>query len=53
MNKQNLFKKYKTEICKYCANKNGNDCNIHITVDLSVKCCNYIKDKTKFKKSQN
>lgn len=50
MNKQNLFKKYKTEICKYCANKNENDCNIHITVYLSVKCCNYIKDKTKFKK---
>lgn len=45
MNKQNLFKKYKTEICKYCANKNENDCNIHITVDLSVKIVDVVTGK--------
>lgn len=50
MSKQELFNKYKQEICKYCLNKNNDDCNIHITVDSTAKCCNYIKDKSKFKK---
>lgn len=50
MSKQELFNKYKQEICKYCINKNNDDCNIHITVDSTAKCCNYIKDKSKFKK---
>lgn len=50
MNKQNLFKEYKKEICEYCSNKDKEDCNIHITIDSSAKCCNYIKNKSKFKK---
>jgi hypothetical protein len=50
MSKQDLFKKYKQEICTHCKNKNKNDCNIHITLDGTAKCCNYIKDKSKFEK---
>lgn len=46
MSEQNLFNKYKQEICKYCLNKNNNDCHICICIDSTVKCCNYIKDKS-------
>lgn len=49
MSKQDLFNKYKQEICKCCLNKNKNDCNIHITLDSTAKCCNYKKDNSKIK----
>lgn len=49
MSKQDLFNKYKQEICKCCLNKNKNDCNINITLDSTAKCCNYKKDDSKIK----
>ena len=50
MNTQQMFDKYKKEVCNYCINNNQEDCNICIKRNLTVICENYIKDKSKFKK---
>lgn len=49
MSFQKLCEKYKEEICPYCKNKK--DCKICRTLD-GVKCVNYIKDKSKIKKTK-
>ena len=49
MSNTDLFNKYKQEICNCCLNKSIDDCNICICTDSTVKCCNYVKDKSKFK----
>ena len=48
MSFQELCKKYEKEVCAYCINTNPDDCEIRKCGD-SVKCVNYIKDKSKFK----
>ena len=53
MSKQDLFNKYKQEICNCCLNKSSDDCNICICTDSTVKCCNYVKDKSKLKNRYN
>lgn len=47
--KQDTFNRYVKEICPNCLNKNGQECNICVAVDGTVKCCNYKKDESKFK----
>lgn len=42
---QELFKDYKDNICSNCANKNSEDCEIHIKKNITVCCDNYKKDK--------
>lgn len=51
MSLQKLYDKYKKEICSCCKNANLEDCNICKTLD-GVKCCGYIKDKNKIKRTK-
>lgn len=51
MSFQKLCDKYKKEICPYCINTNLEDCNICKTLD-GVKCCGYMKNKSKIKKEK-
>ena len=50
MSFQKICEKYKEEICPYCKNNNINNCDIRKCTD-GVKCVNYIKDKSKIKKT--
>lgn len=49
MSFQELVNKYEKEVCAYCMNTNSDDCEIRVCVN-GLKCVNYIKDKSKFKK---
>lgn len=51
MSLQELYKIYKKHICPYCKNTNSEDCRICKTLD-GVKCCGYIKNKSKIKKEK-
>ena len=51
MSFQELVNKYEKEICKYCMNTNTDDCEIRKMIN-GVKCVNYIKDKSKIKRTK-
>lgn len=51
MSLQELYKIYKEHICPYCKNTNSEDCRICKTLE-GVKCCGYMKNKSKIKKEK-
>lgn len=49
MSFQELFVKYKKEICSFCKNNDSDKCKI-CEIDCGVKCSNYEKDKEKLER---
>jgi len=38
MSQENLFEKYKNEICSICSKRESTECELHIKIDNSIKC---------------